>query len=1513
MNAQPKVSVVIPVYNADQYLEACLDSVLGQTLTEIEVICVDDGSTDDSLAILRAYEQRDSRLTVLHQQNQYAGTARNKGLAAATGEYVIFLDADDYFEPNMLEEAYETLERSGAEVCVFGCNLYDVQENTYKPCAWAFRKEFFRLNTVFDPHQPPYSDNIFRMFSGWAWDKMFRRDFVLRHGLLFQGLRSTNDMYFTYIALAKAERVIAIDRIFVHQRINIPTSISSTRVKSWDNFLIAFAAMKEELVRCGLYETYAKAYLNLCANLSLWQMNTMHGAPYADAYEHLRKTGFAQLGLVGAKKADFFNPKEYEQIQRILAEPMLPDELVVDADALNARAQDVPMVSVIMPSLNVGRYMRQCLKSVMNQTLRDIEIICVDAGSTDGTLEIIEECAAKDSRIRLIRSDRKSYGYQMNLGLAAATGKYIGIIETDDYAPEDMYAILYSAAEQYGAQVVKANHIRTSEAGDEYTESLAGLPYNTVFAPEERQHVFMTPPAIWSGLYLREMLVDGGVLFAETPGASYQDTGFILKVWMAAKRVLLLRQPLYRYRTDNENSSVKSGAKVYCLCDEFDSVREYTLAHPEAGEKFASILFKRKGHAYIWNYKRLADEFRLDFLYHVREELLRDAGERPEVTDVLTGWPGDFIRQVMDLPELVYYANRGEIRPEQPPVIAQAEACDAPRLSIVVFDYDGAQYSLNTGLTSLVRQTMPEIEILCISVQGENPSEEIIRAFAQKDGRVRLLAPAATKREAWEQALREARAAYILPFNGMNVLARDAARRIIDRAEQSGADMIPFHGWSYDPVHLDAPRSLYFNSWVLPKDGSRTFADLDPAKRMTFFNFEIWAAAYRREFLADVLERHPSVCPDVLRRNVPFGVAAAVSAQGIAAIHDQLLVSNRDAVRYHMQDRLETVGNLEGVYSVLRAELQEGDIEAEFINFALPVINSALDMIPDPLKRMELADMLDWSPIGLRSLLQLPEHVYRDIELRDKIRGILLAREWVADQERMKRSGVFSVVLPYRGLQKPRVSVIVPAYNTGNYLAECIDSILGQSLAELELILVNDGSSDGSLEIMLDYAKKDERVCVIDQPNAGLSNARNHGVSVAQGDYIHFIDSDDMIAAETLEELAACADKAQLDAVFFDGGVFSNEFDVSAAQRFMRLDYYTRRHDYSAVCTGPEYIVRTVGNAEYRANACMQMIRREMWLQHNLCFRSGIVHEDNLYTFDILAHAKRVCHINKPYYRRRLRRDSIVTQAVRFKHSYGYFSCYMGMLQILDGLQGLTDRQASVMRTEAGKCLNSAIMKLQSVPVEERFCFYALPPEECSAFQSLVYRPAKAEMERAKASEQAKKAAEEADRLKRQMSSDSARMKQEEQRLKGESIRLKSEAEKLRSGMDQLRGEAQALKGENSQLRSETDRLKGENSRLKSETEKLKSGMDQLRGEAQTLKSENGQLRSEAGELRRESERLRRDIRALKREIRELKSQERKLRSDLRSIRGSVSFRVGRVLTAIPRKAREILRGIRRW
>lgn len=217
-----------------------------------------------------------------------------------------------------------------------------------------------------------------------------------------------------------------------------------------------------------------------------------------------------------------------------------------------------PKVSVILPSLNVAPYIRECIESVVNQTLSDIEILCIDAGSTDGTCEILEEYASKDSRIRFLRSDRKSYGYQINLGMDAAKGEYLGIVETDDCIEPDMYEVLYKTAVENGLDYAKAGFytLVTPYEGEEYLLEHPLCDTGQVLSWQYFAGRKLSPDVyIWNGVYRLSFLREFCIRLNESPGAAFQDCGFRYLVDMNLRRGMFLNRLFYKYRRDNASSS----------------------------------------------------------------------------------------------------------------------------------------------------------------------------------------------------------------------------------------------------------------------------------------------------------------------------------------------------------------------------------------------------------------------------------------------------------------------------------------------------------------------------------------------------------------------------------------------------------------------------------------------------------------------------------------------------------------------------------------------------------------------------------------------------------------------------------------------------------------------------------------------------------------------------------------------------------------------------------------------
>ena len=192
-----KVSVIIPVYNGELYLGQCLDSVCNQTLKEIEIICVDDGSTDSSVSILEKYKEKDDRIQILRQENMFAGAARNTGKKVAKGEYLIFWDCDDFFELNALEEMYNQCKTMDADICVCGGNHYYENRNTLSYFAGYLTETRVPESNLFN--RKTNEDYILNFTNEAAWNKMYRRAFIEKEKLDFQCVRNGNDVYLQYV------------------------------------------------------------------------------------------------------------------------------------------------------------------------------------------------------------------------------------------------------------------------------------------------------------------------------------------------------------------------------------------------------------------------------------------------------------------------------------------------------------------------------------------------------------------------------------------------------------------------------------------------------------------------------------------------------------------------------------------------------------------------------------------------------------------------------------------------------------------------------------------------------------------------------------------------------------------------------------------------------------------------------------------------------------------------------------------------------------------------------------------------------------------------------------------------------------------------------------------------------------------------------------------------------------------------------------------------------------------
>ena len=343
-----KISVIIPVYNVEPYLKQCMDSVVGQTLKDIEIICVDDGSTDNSLDILREYAAEDSRIQIIEQKNAGAGAARNNGMRHATGKYLSFLDSDDFFEPRMLEKAYDLAEKDQADFVAYKSDQYHTEKNQFVPVNWVIRENEIPPYQPFNHRQ--MTGNVFKVFVGWAWDKLFLKEFVDKYHLTFQEQRTSNDMLFVFSAVALAKKISVVPVVLAHQRRDAKDSLSKTRENSWDCFYHALTALRDKLRDEGLYEELEKDYINYALHFSLWNYNTLSEPTKTKLKEKLKTEWFKKLGIEGKNKEYFYIKQEFEQYQQIMGQ--IPEVMKKENETMGFKQKLKRFLRKIVP---VGR------------------------------------------------------------------------------------------------------------------------------------------------------------------------------------------------------------------------------------------------------------------------------------------------------------------------------------------------------------------------------------------------------------------------------------------------------------------------------------------------------------------------------------------------------------------------------------------------------------------------------------------------------------------------------------------------------------------------------------------------------------------------------------------------------------------------------------------------------------------------------------------------------------------------------------------------------------------------------------------------------------------------------------------------------------------------------------------------------------------------------------------------------------------------------------------------------
>lgn len=335
----PVASIIIPCYNASLYISQTIDSACKQTEQDIEIICVDDGSTDDTLSILHKKAEVDSRINVFTQQNAGEGPAREYGRRQAHGRWLYFLDSDDLMEPTLIEKAIAQGEATRADMVIFKTREFDNQTGELRSFYWSFVTDWLQapkgvpelvgktgierivldgMSGVFSPREHP--ERIFNSFQNWVHNKIFRKSFVDARHLMFQPVHRTADLLFVCRALAEADRIALLDEELHQYRVNNTASALFTSDSYPLDFYEAFCELKDSLEKQGTWTLYRDSFVNWVQEgvaMNLQRARSYEG--FMQIVHTMRdENGLARLGFLQSSRSTAINPDRWDRCYAIL-------------------------------------------------------------------------------------------------------------------------------------------------------------------------------------------------------------------------------------------------------------------------------------------------------------------------------------------------------------------------------------------------------------------------------------------------------------------------------------------------------------------------------------------------------------------------------------------------------------------------------------------------------------------------------------------------------------------------------------------------------------------------------------------------------------------------------------------------------------------------------------------------------------------------------------------------------------------------------------------------------------------------------------------------------------------------------------------------------------------------------------------------------------------------------------------------------------------------------------------
>ncbi|MCQ2070626.1 MAG: glycosyltransferase [archaeon] len=544
MAVGPKLSVIVPIYQCEEYIDECLRSVLDQSFRDFEVLCVYDG---EKIAGSNAEKYaEDPRVRLIEKEHGGLSDTRNVGFSYATGEYIYYLDSDDYVSEGSFERMVGHMDDRSLDVLIFDAETFidgspenKENENRYRrrvPITTVVKGSFL-MDTM-------YANDVYR---SPVWLLCIRRSFYLENGLTFLKGILHEDELFTYRCMTCAARAMWVDEVYNMHRVRAGSIMTS-----------------------GFTHRNIDGYLRVYADIL--RFNVSEGRPEDNRgrmTDRIAKLLMSRYGRITYREKQKVSPLSEEDYRTIMEYGDL--DVVNDTSLLNSMVPvdkgleerlseytDRPAVSVVMPVFNAEDYLRETLDDILGQSVSEIELICVDDGSTDGSLQILEEYCAEHPNMRLFRQENLFAGVARNTGLEHVRGDYVIFLDSDDRFDHRMIEFALGSALENGSDAVIFEADTFDSETDVYAPSRwqfrTDLLTDDVFSPDDPGvNLFQITTGVpWNKLFRTEMVRRNGLRFQELQRSN--DVYFVLSALSRSERISAVRKVLVHYRKNNVHS-----------------------------------------------------------------------------------------------------------------------------------------------------------------------------------------------------------------------------------------------------------------------------------------------------------------------------------------------------------------------------------------------------------------------------------------------------------------------------------------------------------------------------------------------------------------------------------------------------------------------------------------------------------------------------------------------------------------------------------------------------------------------------------------------------------------------------------------------------------------------------------------------------------------------------------------------------------------------------------------------